>query len=84
MLQWVACTCTYACTCACFCACTCTCACTLGCVEKKIILIDVGRHLNSMEGTCVEHKDHFAVISDSCYLVHNTCQKYIDFTKEMT
>ena len=29
------------------------------------------RHRNLMEGACVDHKDHFAVVSESIYLGHN-------------
>ena len=53
----------------------------LGCVEKgKKSHQSWYRHLNFMEGTCVEHKDHFAVNFESLYLGHNTCKPV---TKEM-
>ena len=55
-----------------------------GVLNINFFLVDLGRHLNIMEGTLVEHKDHFTAISESLYLGHNPCQKYRDFTKEMT
>ena len=54
------------------------------CSKRKKIIVDFRGHLNFMEGTCIEHKDHFAVIFETLYPGNNTCKQYRDFTKEMT